>query len=268
MLDDVVVDIQHLSKWYGDRRIFEDVSLEVHRSEVVAIIGPSGAGKSTFIRCVNYLTPFDAGTIRVAGHEIGSAKDGRKPTREVLRDIRTNVGMVFQSFNLFQHMTVLDNITVGPIEVKKIPRQQAVDRAMDLLKMVGLTEKAKMYPRRLSGGEQQRVAICRALAMEPKVMLFDEPTSALDPELVGEVLAAIQRLAQQGMTMLLVTHEMMFAKDVADTVVVMADGAIAEMGPAKEVLENPKTARARTFLDRVLRHTVPEDSALAREGDQ
>ncbi len=263
MSKDVVVDIQGLTKSFGDRKIFRDVTLQVHQSEVVAIIGPSGVGKSTLIRCVNYLHPFDQGTIRLLGHEL---RGGERPSAAVLQDIRTHVGMVFQTFNLFHHLSVLDNIVLGPVEVKKVPRKQAVERAHELLEMMGLTDWAKAYPRRLSGGQQQRVAICRALAMDPKVMLFDEPTSMLDPELVGDVLEAIQRLAQQGMTMILVTHEMMFAKEVADTVVIMADNAIAEMGPAKQVLENPQTERARNFLARVLRNTPPADIPQAVVG--
>lgn len=266
--NDIMVDIRGLGKWFGARRVFEDVSLQVRASEVVAIIGPSGTGKSTLIRCVNALTPFEEGVVVVAGQEIRGTRTGPKPSRETLRTIRTQVGMVFQSFNLFHHMTVLDNIIVGPVEVQHVARARAVAKAQDLLELVGLGDKAGMYPRRLSGGEQQRVAICRALAMEPRVMLLDEPTSALDPELVGEVLAVIQHMAQQGMTMILVTHEMLFAKEVADTVVVMADGAIVEQGPAPQVLERPQSERARVFLDRVLRHTVaPADGPrVAGEG--
>lgn len=268
MSNDIVVDVQGLTKRFGDRTIFKDISLKVRKSEVVAVIGPSGVGKSTFIRCINYLHPFDEGTIQVLGHEIHGTLSGPPPSKAVLRDIRTHVGMVFQTFNLFQHLTVLDNIVLGPTEVKKVPRDRAVARAMELLAMMGLTERAGMFPRRLSGGEQQRVAICRALAMEPRIMLFDEPTSMLDPELVGEVLEAIRRLAVQGMTMILVTHEMSFAKDVADTVVVMAENTIAEMGPAREVLEAPKTKRAQAFLTRVLRPMAPPaDERSALGGD-
>lgn len=266
--NNVMVDIRNVGKWFGERCVFQNVNLQVQKREVVAIIGPSGTGKSTLIRCVNQLTPFEEGTIAVAGHQLTGSKHGSKPAREVLRDIRTNVGMVFQSFNLFQHMSVLDNIIVGPMEVKKVSRERAVAKAMELLEMVGLTGKAQMYPRRLSGGEQQRVAICRALAMEPKVMLLDEPTSALDPELVGDVLEAIQTMAQNGMTMILVTHEMTFAKEVADTVVVMADGAIVEKGPAKQVLEHPQSERAQLFLDRVLRHSAKKPTLVAGEGPQ
>ena len=261
MSSDVAVDIQHLTKRFGPRTVFEDISLQVKRSEVVAIIGPSGAGKSTFIRCINYLHPFDEGRIRVLGRElVGGAAP---PSKAVLREIRTHVGMAFQTFNLFPHLTALGNVMLGPMETKRMPRAEAQDKAMALLTAVGLAERANAYPRRLSGGEQQRVAICRALAMDPEVMLFDEPTSMLDPEMVGEVLEAIRRLAGQGMTLILVTHEMMFAKEVANTVVVMADGRLVEQGPAREVLEHPQTDRARTFLNRVLKPLAAEGSPLA-----
>lgn len=240
-----------------DRTVFSDVSLEVHRSEVVAIIGPSGAGKSTLIRCVNHLNSFEHGTIAVLGQEVHGTEDHKaRPSRQTLRRIRTQTGMVFQTFNLFPHLSVTENVALAPMKVLGLPKDQARERAERLLAMVGLSHRSSAYPRRLSGGEQQRVAICRALAMEPEIMLFDEPTSMLDPELVGDVLDAIRRLAQEGMTMILVTHEMMFARDVADTVAVMADGGIAEMGPARDVLSRPRTERVRVFLDRVLRHTA------------
>lgn len=265
MSSEVVVKVEHLTKKFGKLLVFEDVSLEVRKREVVAIVGPSGAGKSTFIRCVNRLHPFNSGALTVLGHELHGGS--KLPPREVLQDIRTRVGMVFQTFNLFPHLTVLDNIILAPMEVKKLSRDAAVKRAMELLEIVGLPHKAQMHPKRLSGGEQQRVAICRALAMEPELMLFDEPTSMLDPELVGEVLAAIQRLAREGMTMILVTHEMQFAKEVADTVVIMADHRVAEMGPAREVLENPQTERARAFLHRVLEPVeAAEEEELAPVG--
>lgn len=264
---EVVVDVRGLTKRFGEHVIFEEVSLQVERSEVVAIVGPSGAGKSTFIRCLNYLHPFEAGTVTILGHELhGTAEGTRPPSRAVLREIRTHVGMVFQSFNLFHHLTVMDNIVLAPVEVKRVPRREAVERARDLLAMMGLADKADVYPRRLSGGQQQRVAICRALAMEPQIMLFDEPTSMLDPELVGEVLEAIQTLAEQGMTMLLVTHEMMFARDVADTVVVMADGGVVEAGAARDVLERPQAERTRAFLRRVLRHAAPQGGDAVGSG--
>lgn len=250
MSNEVVVSVKNLTKKFGKQVVFEGVSLDVRRSEVVAIVGPSGAGKSTFIRCVNLLHPFDSGTLTVLNHELKAGN--HLPPKPVLNDIRTRVGMVFQTFNLFPHLNVLENVILAPMEVKKTPRKEAVDRAMDLLHLVGLAQNADMYPKRLSGGMQQRVAIARALAMEPEIMLFDEPTSMLDPELVGEVLQAIQHLAKQGMTMILVTHEMTFAKEVADTVVIMADHTIIEKGPAREVLEDPQTERAQSFLRRVL----------------
>lgn len=253
MSSDVIVDIDSVSKCFGSRVIFENVSLSVHQSEVVAIIGPSGAGKSTLIRCINQLNTFERGVIKVFGHNIYGTEEGKPRLRgDALRELRTEIGMVFQTFNLFPHLSVMDNVTLAPRRVKGLSEAEASKRAADLLEMVGLSHRLKAYPRQLSGGEQQRVAICRALAMEPKVMLFDEPTSMLDPELVGDVLGAIRELALSGMTMMLVTHEMHFAREVADTVVVVADGGIAEMGPAREILTAPKTERARNFLERVL----------------
>lgn len=250
MSSEVVVRAQGLTKRFGRQVVFEDVSLDVHEREVVAIIGPSGAGKSTFIRCVNRLHPFDGGTLEVLNHTLKAGHHA--PPKATLIDIRSRVGMVFQTFNLFPHLTVMDNIILAPTEVKKTPKAQASEKAMELLDMVGLKHKANMYPKRLSGGEQQRVAICRALAMDPEILLLDEPTSMLDPELVGEVLGAIQRLAKAGMTMILVTHEMMFAKEVADTVVFMADHTVVETGPARQLLDSPQTERAQVFLERVL----------------
>lgn len=266
MSNEVVVKVRGVTKRFGDRVIFENISLDVHKSEVVAIIGPSGVGKSTFIRCINHLHSFDEGTIEVQGFRLVG---GQSPSKAELQALHNRVGMVFQTFNLFPHLTVLDNIVLAPMQVKKQARQQAIDRAMHLLAMVGLQNRANTFPKRLSGGEQQRVAICRALAMEPEIMLFDEPTSMLDPELVGDVLEFIQRLARTGMTMVLVTHEMMFAKEVADTVVVMADHGIAEMGPAREVLESPRTERARSFLRRVLNPvgSPREPNLVANGGD-
>lgn len=255
MSNDDICDIRSVTKRFGERVIFSDVSLTVHRSEVVAIVGPSGAGKSTLIRCVNHLTPFERGTISVLEHELrGTEEPGPKVARSELRQLRTEVGMVFQTFNLFPHLTVLENVMLGPTEVLHLSKREANERARDLLDTMNLTKRADTYPRRMSGGEQQRVAICRALAMEPKMMLFDEPTSMLDPELVGEVLDAIQRLVEGGMTTMLVTHEMQFAREVADKVAVMADGQLVEVGPAEQVLTAPKSDRARSFLDRVLRH--------------
>lgn len=267
MSNEVVVSVNNLTKRFGDTVVFEDVSLDVKKSEVVAIIGPSGAGKSTFIRCINRLHPFNEGQLRVLDHELKAGP--HLPPKPVLSDIRTRVGMVFQTFNLFPHLNVLENVILAPMEVKKTPRKEAEARAMELLDLVGLAENADVYPKRLSGGMQQRVAIARALAMEPEIMLFDEPTSMLDPELVGEVLSAIKRLAKQGMTMILVTHEMQFAKEVADTVVIMADHTIVEKGPAREVLEDPQTERAQAFLHRVLDPTdldADAEAAVASSG--
>lgn len=256
MSNDVTVEVSHLTKRFGDRTIFEDVSLEVHRGEVVAIIGPSGAGKSTLIRCINALTPFEHGTITVLGHELHGTQEGRgRARRDVLKEIRTRAGMVFQTFNLFPHLSVVENITLAPIRVLGLSKREAERRAHELLASVGLTARAGAYPKRMSGGEQQRVAICRALAMQPSLMLFDEPTSMLDPELVGDVLDVIRQLADQGMTMVLVTHEMQFAREVADTVAVMADGCLCEVGDARQVLTSPRSSRVQAFLTRVLQHT-------------
>lgn len=268
MSNEVVVKVEGITKRFGERVIFQDVSLDVHKSEVVAIIGPSGAGKSTFIRCINQLHPFDGGTIDVLGYHLVG---GRQPSKSELQALHSRVGMVFQTFNLFPHLSALDNIILAPTRVKRIPKPQAVRQAMELLSMVGLESKASSFPKRLSGGEQQRVAICRALAMEPDLMLFDEPTSMLDPELVGDVLAVIQQLARNGMTMVLVTHEMLFAKQVADTVVIMGDGKIIEKGPARNVLEMPRTERAQAFLHRVLNpidaFRQDDGSKVKAEGD-
>lgn len=257
MSNDVVVELEGVAKSFGPRVIFHDVDLSVHRSEVVAVIGPSGAGKSTLIRCINGLNTFEHGRIRVLGHELHGTRDGGPPCgRKELRALRRDIGMVFQTFNLFPHLSVMDNITLAQRRVLGLGTAEATKRATELLEMIGLSHRAHAYPHRLSGGEQQRAAICRALAMRPKVMLFDEPTSMLDPELVGDVLETIRSLAVGGMTMILVTHEMMFAKEVAHTVVVMADGEVAEMGPAQEVLSTPKTERTRIFLQRVLQHAT------------
>ena len=255
---DIAVDIRSVTKTFGERTIFGDVSLQVRQGEVVALIGPSGAGKSTLIRCVNCLTPFESGSITVLGHELhGTNGAKRGPSREMLKSIRTETGMVFQSFNLFPHMSVVDNVALAPVLVLGTGREEAREQARELLCSIGLSHRVDAYPRHLSGGEQQRVAICRALAMKPSLMLFDEPTSALDPELVGEVLGAIRALVDRGMTMMLVTHEMMFARDVADTVAVMADGALVEIGPAHQVLDDPQTDRCKSFLSRVLQLKAP-----------
>lgn len=259
MSPEVVIDISSVTKRFGDRTIFSDVSFQVRRGEVVAIIGPSGTGKSTLIRCINQVTPFEGGRIDVLGHTLhGTEEPGKpKPSRKTLHDIRKDVGMVFQSFNLFPHLSVRDNITLAPRKVLGLSASEADARAVQLLETVGLSHRIDALPKNMSGGEQQRAAICRALAMGPKVMLFDEPTSALDPELVGDVLDSIKRLVTEGMTTILVTHEIEFAREVADTIIVMADGRIAEMGPAEQVLSRPQSERAQAFLRRVLRYHDP-----------
>ncbi|WP_152186194.1 amino acid ABC transporter ATP-binding protein [Segeticoccus rhizosphaerae] len=250
------LEARDLRKSFGSLEVLKGVSLEVARGEVACLLGPSGSGKSTLLRCINHLEVLDSGRITLDSELIGYEKHG-----EVLREIsvrqlcqqRSMIGMVFQNFNLFPHMNVVENIIEAPRLVKGVSRQDSVDRAHELLAMVGLAEKADNYPRQLSGGQQQRVAIARALAMEPKLMLFDEPTSALDPELVGEVLTVMRMLAEQGMTMIVVTHEMAFAREVADTVVFMDDGLVVERGGPDEVLGSPRHERTRSFLARTVR---------------
>lgn len=250
-----MVIARNIHKRYGNVEVLKGVDLEVGPGKVVCIIGASGAGKSTFLRCINHLEQPDLGYVMVGGQLVGFERIGRRlhEAKEAqLCAARAGIGMVFQRFNLFQHMTVLENVTLAPILVKKIPRREACDRAVALLSRVGLADKQDRYPRQLSGGEQQRVAIARALAMEPRVMLFDEATSALDPELVGEVLDVMRSLAEDGMTMIVVTHEIGFAREVADEVVFMDGGVIAERGPPSEILRNPRNSRTREFLTRVL----------------
>jgi polar amino acid transport system ATP-binding protein len=250
-----MVKIRGLRKRFGQREILRDIDLDVAAGSVMCIIGPSGSGKSTLLSCINHLERIDAGQIWVGGELVGyRTHRGRLyelPERQISR-MRQKVGMVFQQFNLFPHMTALQNISEAPIRVKRIPPAQAKARAMELLDRVGLAAKPKMFPAQLSGGEQQRVAIARALAMDPQVMLFDEPTSALDPELVGEVLAVMQALARSGMTMVVVTHELAFAREVGDALTFMADGVIVERGPPRAVLSAPQEPRTRDFLARVL----------------
>jgi polar amino acid transport system ATP-binding protein len=248
-----MLEISGISKRFGAVEVLRDVSLSVAPGEVVVVIGPSGSGKTTLLRCINLLEDYERGTITVDGEPIGYRREGKDRVRMSGRDIaaaRAKVGMVFQSFNLFPHMSVLQNIVAAPVRVKGVPRARAEARARELLAMVGLSDKAGEYPVRLSGGQQQRVAIARALAMDPKIMLFDEVTSALDPELVGEVLAAMQQLAQGGMTMVVVTHEMSFARDIADRIVFIDDGVIVEEGKPDEILFTPRTDRVRAFLKR------------------
>jgi glutamate transport system ATP-binding protein len=242
-----LIALRGVDKHFGDHHALRGVDLAVARGESVVLIGPSGAGKSTLCRAVNGLTPVDSGTITVDGATLPADR------RELAR-LRADIGMVFQSFNLFSHLTVLDNLTVAPIRVRGRDPRDAERRARELLERVGLADQAHKHPAQLSGGQQQRVAIARALAMDPKVMLFDEPTSALDPEMTGEVLAVMRQLAADGMTMLVVTHEMGFARSAADRVVFMADGRIVEDRPPAEFFAAPRTARARDFLAKVLHH--------------
>jgi polar amino acid transport system ATP-binding protein len=242
-------------KNFGALRVLKGVSLEVRKGQVLVIVGPSGSGKSTFLRCINHLDNISAGRLYVDGELVGYREARGKlhelPPREAARQ-RREVGMVFQHFNLFPHRTALENITEAPVHVKKVKRDRAEARARDLLDRVGLSEKAAAYPAQLSGGQQQRVAIARALAMDPKLMLFDEPTSALDPELVGEVLGVMKKLAAEGMTMLVVTHEMGFAREVADQLVFMDGGVIVESGDPRDVLTNPQHDRTKAFLSKLL----------------
>jgi polar amino acid transport system ATP-binding protein len=249
----VVAD--RVCKDFGALKVLKGVTLTVERGQVMCIVGPSGSGKSTFLRCINHLESVNAGRLYVDGELVGYRERGDKlhelPAREAAKQ-RRDVGMVFQHFNLFPHRTALENIIEAPVHVKKVRKESAVQRARDLLERVGLSEKADAYPAQLSGGQQQRVAIARALAMEPKLMLFDEPTSALDPELVGEVLNVMRDLARAGMTMLVVTHEMGFAREVADQLVFMDGGVIVESGKPRDVLTNPRHERTKAFLSKLL----------------
>jgi len=252
---DAMLRIRGLSKSYGTRQVLRDIDLDVPAGSVMCIIGPSGSGKSTLLSCINHLEPIDRGRVWVAGELVGYREHrGRLhelPEREVAR-MRQSVGMVFQQFNLFPHMTALQNIVEAPIRVKRVAAAGAKDRAIKLLDRVGLADKHARYPAQLSGGEQQRVAIARALAMDPQLMLFDEPTSALDPELVGEVLAVMQDLARSGMTMVVVTHELGFAREVGDQLTFMDGGVIVEQGDPRAVLAAPKEKRTQDFLSKVL----------------
>ncbi|MFJ2892029.1 amino acid ABC transporter ATP-binding protein [Streptomyces sp. NPDC087305] len=251
----VMVDIRSVHKSFGPLDVLKGIDLAVRAGEVTVILGPSGSGKSTLLRTINHLEKVDQGTISVDGALVGYRRSGDKlyelREREVLKQ-RTRIGFVFQNFNLFPHLTVLDNIVEAPVSALKRPRKAALESARLLLDRVGLADKADAYPKQLSGGQQQRVAIARALALEPKLLLFDEPTSALDPELVGEVLDVIKDLAHQGTTMIVVTHEIGFAREVADTVVFMDDGRIVEQGAPTDVLDRPRHERTRTFLSKVL----------------
>lgn len=246
-----MIEVKGLKKSFRDNEVLKGVDLTVDKGEVLAIIGPSGSGKTTLLRCLNVLEEPSAGTIRIAEVSIDASKP-LKGQKAKIRDLRQHAGFVFQNFNLFPHKTVLENVIEGPIIVKKEAREIAVQRAEKLLSKVGLADKADAYPSALSGGQQQRVAIARALAMEPDVVLFDEPTSALDPELVGEVLSVIRNLASEHRTMIIVTHEMAFARDVADRAIFMADGVIVEEAAAKDLFTNPKRERTQRFLRKIL----------------
>ena len=242
-----LVELTHVEKHYGDLHVLKDINLTVRKGEVLVIVGPSGSGKSTMCRTINRLEAIDSGDIRIDGKPL--PQEGKE-----LASLRAEVGMVFQSFNLFANKTILENVTLAPIKVRHMDKKEAEDLAMDLLGRVGVASQASKMPSQLSGGQQQRVAIARALAMQPKVMLFDEPTSALDPEMVNEVLDVMVELAHEGMTMLCVTHEMGFARKVADKVVFMADGQILEQSTPDDFFEHPKTDRAKDFLSKILTH--------------
>lgn len=240
-----MIKLKNLRKSFGDLEVLKDISLEIQKSEVVVLIGASGSGKSTLLRCLNFLEINNGGQIEINGKLIDAGKEN-------LNKVRENMGMVFQHFNLFPHLSILQNVIEAPVHVKKQSKEEATRKAKELLQKVGLADKANFYPDQLSGGQKQRVAIARALAMEPEVMLFDEPTSALDPELVGEVLETMKNLAKEGMTMVIVTHEMGFAREVADRVIMLADGKIIEEGTPSEFFKNPKEEKTIRFLQQVL----------------
>jgi polar amino acid transport system ATP-binding protein len=251
---ETMLRVEGVHKWLGSNYVLRGVDLEVRAGEIVCILGPSGSGKSTLLRCINHLDPVDAGIVEVSaervGYEIVKGSLYEQRERDVARS-RRRIGMVFQHFNLFQHMTALENVTYGPIKVLKRPKAEARQAGRELLRKVGLADKENSYPSQLSGGQQQRVAIARALAMEPQLMMFDEPTSALDPELVGEVLAVMKQVADEGMTMIVVTHEIAFAREVADRVIFMDQGKVVEEGSAEQVLDHPQHERTISFLRRV-----------------
>ncbi len=243
--DNVKIHVTDLKKDFGKLKVLDGISADIYEGEVVVVIGPSGSGKSTFLRCLNRLEDISGGTVIVDGYEISDKKIN-------INTVRENIGMVFQLFNLFENLTVMENLTLAPVQLKKATKEEAKAKAIELLKRVGLEDKADVYPSKLSGGQKQRVAIARALAMNPDIMLFDEPTSALDPEMVGEVLAVMKELAREGMTMVVVTHEMGFARDVADRVIFMSDGVIVEEGTPEEIFTNPQAQRTKDFLNCVL----------------
>ena len=242
-----LVELVQVKKSFGDNVVLDDIDLRIRRGEAVVVAGPSGSGKSTMLRCINGLETVDSGEVRFDGHSMGKAG------KDIYR-LRAEIGMVFQAFNLFPHKSVLDNIALGPAEVKGVPAGAAKKKARELLDLVGIPEKADAYPADLSGGQQQRVAIARALAMEPKLMLFDEPTSALDPEMIREVLDVMRDLAREGMTMVVVTHEMGFAREVCDRIVFIDEGSIVEEAPPEEFFKGAKSERAREFVDKILHH--------------
>ena len=264
-----IIDARDVHKRFGSLEVLKGITLQVERGQVACLLGPSGSGKSTFLRCINHLEKIDAGMIRVAGRTVGYEERNGKLYELREKDVarqRRGVGMVFQRFNLFPHMTALENVMEAPIQVKGEKKKEVRERALALLEQVGLKDKPGAYPAQLSGGQQQRVAIARALAMQPKLMLFDEPTSALDPELVGEVLRVMRQLARDGMTMIVVTHEMGFAREVADRVVFMDGGVVVEQGPPSEVISNPRHERTRSFLSRMRQeeaHEQPHGDATA-----
>ena len=244
-MSDPIIKINNMNKWFGDFQVLKDINLEVEANKKIVVCGPSGSGKSTLIRCINRLEEHQKGTIIVDGNEL------TENTKDI-ESIRANVGMVFQQFNLFPHLSILDNCTLAPIWVKKMPKKQAEEIAMQNLERVQIADQAKKFPGQLSGGQQQRSALARALCMEPKIMLFDEPTSALDPEMIKEVLDSMVDLAKAGMTMIVVTHEMGFAKEVADNMIFMDEGKIVEKAKTKDFFDNPKSERTKLFLSQIL----------------
>ncbi|MDO5797630.1 MAG: amino acid ABC transporter ATP-binding protein [Eubacteriales bacterium] len=243
MAEDVILSVKNISKCFGDLQVLKEISFDIHKGEKIAILGPSGSGKSTILRCINQLETYDDGEIDYMGKPVNSG--------QALHELRQRIGMVFQRFNVFTHMSVLQNVIEAPVHVKKVPKKEAVTQAKELLKMVGLEGREDAMAKNLSGGQQQRVAIARAMAMNPEVILFDEPTSALDPELVGEVLNVIRKVAAEGVSMVIVTHEMNFAREVADRILFMEDGVIVEDAPPEEFFEHPKNERIRQFIRKV-----------------
>ena len=243
MAEDVILSVKNISKSFGDLQVLKEISFDIHKGEKIAILGPSGSGKSTILRCINQLETYDDGEIDYMGKPVNSG--------QALYELRQHIGMVFQRFNVFTHMSVLQNVIEAPVHVKKVPKQEAIAKAKELLKMVGLECREGAMAKNLSGGQQQRVAIARAMAMNPEVILFDEPTSALDPELVGEVLSVIRKVAAEGVSMVIVTHEMNFAREVADRILFMEDGVIVEDAPPEEFFEHPKNDRIRQFIRKV-----------------